>query len=216
MVVLEKTLRVSHVRGADLNCKDAWAIVLKDYHGQSIIGYDHSKESAVRLNEAARERMGLPALTELTNRALSILLKETELQQAEGEEDWIKPLWAVWREDSETCSKVFLAGLERHEYVEYDEQTDYGEGGPLAYSRLPDEAKIRRLKFSTVAEKKSVLIAYFSSSVPSGYSGPPMGMADDPRYPSYYFAVSVSQQEYEELSALLERPIAFEIELRML
>jgi hypothetical protein len=215
MLVLEKWLRVLHIKGADLNCRDAWAIVFKD-NSQAIIGHDHSKNSTVLLNEVAREKMGFPILTELANRMISIRLTQKELSQVEGEEDWVKPLWTTWREDVEACSKVFLAGLERHEYVEYSEQTDFGEGGSETHSQLSDQDKARRLTVSTVAEKKSVLIAYFSSSVPSGYSGPSMGMAGESRYPVYHFAVSVSQEEYDELSTLLERPITFEVEIQIL
>lgn len=212
MLELEKTLRASQVAGADLNCTDAWALVLTAHGMSDMVGHDHKRESAIVIDEKTRQERKFPHLLSLVNKGVRVKLTAEEVeQQADG--TWDSALWSVWRADKENRSKVFLIGLEQHEYVEYENKTDYGEGGVMAMIHLSEQEQFRRTRHYVGAEKKNLFIAYFSSGVPSGYHGPPMGGDDEPLYPSYHFALAVTAAEYAELTSYLELPIAFNVEI---
>lgn len=192
MLVLNKKLRVSGIRGADLNSTDAWAIDLKDRR-MEIRGYEHSKDSTIMVDDEVAARMKLPPLATLANTTVDVTLRARILEGAATDRDWMTPLLSAWRADAKTRQVMFLTGLERHEYVEYTDDTAI---------------------FGLMVDKQKVQIAYFSSCVPTGCLGAPMGTADDPQYPFYYFALAVADHEYDELSKYLERSVAFDVEIR--
>ncbi len=211
LLTLEKILTVTAIKkGDDSENPTVKTIVLMGGE-MSDIGFNHSKESAIALDDVVRTRLDLAPLLDLIDAPIKVSLQAVEVEKESEGEEWTSTLWGVWHADKHVVSKLYLVGLERHEYVEYDDDMSYEGMDAFAASRLPVEDQVRKIRFTTLAEKRHASIAYFSSSVPSGYSGPSMGGSSEFIYPRYSLVLGVTAEEYEELVTYLQRPIAFHI-----